>query len=110
MRIGFWLYSLHRSKYTSLPSTQIQQSQDLKPNLGCSVYLNLHIKLCDYLMSAATHAVLRPCYNLSGGRSVECQSLLNEVLQQFEIPLPDKTIRLSTAMHFASLYAYSGAE
>ena len=58
--------------------------------------------LCDYLMRAAIHPQLRPCYNISANRPVETESLLREVLLQLGLPLPEKMVRLRVALRFAS--------
>ena len=57
--------------------------------------------LCDYLLRAARHPQLRGCYNISAGHPMETASLLDEVLRQLGLPLPEKTVKLATALRVA---------
>lgn len=57
--------------------------------------------LCDYLLRAARHPQLRDCYNVSAGQPMETARLLDEVLRQLALPLPEKTVKLATALRVA---------
>lgn len=59
--------------------------------------------LCDYLLRAAYHPHLKSCYNISAGQPVATEQFLDQVLSQLGLPLPVRTIKLSTAMRFAEL-------
>jgi nucleoside-diphosphate-sugar epimerase len=59
--------------------------------------------LCDYLLSAATHPRLRPCYNISANCPVETQKFLCDLLHQLGLPQPEKKVRLNLALRAASL-------
>lgn len=62
----------------------------------------LHVdELCNYLWRAANHALLQPCYNLSADAPVVVETLLDEVLTQMALPLPQRTMDVATALRFA---------
>lgn len=57
--------------------------------------------LCDYLMKAAVSPELRPYYNISANRPVETEHFLCDVLRELNLPLPEKTLHLNTALFVA---------
>lgn len=62
----------------------------------------IHIDmLCDYLMLAAVHPRLRPCYNISAAHPLDTQRLLGEVLRELDLPRPQRTMSLTTALRIA---------
>ncbi|WP_312689495.1 NAD(P)-dependent oxidoreductase [Kosakonia sp.] len=64
----------------------------------------LHVDvLCDYVWRAANHAPLQPCYNLTANASMEIETLLDEVLTQMALPLPQRTMGVATALRFAGV-------
>lgn len=75
----------------------VGQSQ---PVIGDLIYIDA---LCDYLYRAAVAPQLQPSYNLTNAQPVDLQQLLLDVLARLQLPLPQRQVRIGTALRMASV-------
>jgi nucleoside-diphosphate-sugar epimerase len=66
---------------------------------GDLIYID---SLCDYIMAAASRPVVAAAYNLTNAQPVVIQDFLNDILARLGVPLPDKPVRVKTAMRAAA--------
>ncbi|MCD0247909.1 NAD(P)-dependent oxidoreductase [Xanthomonas melonis] len=71
-----------------------------EPVMGDLIYIDT---LCDYLYRAATAPRLQPSYNLTNAQPVDLQQLLLDVLARLHLPLPQRELRIGTALRMASV-------
>ncbi|MEQ7414068.1 NAD(P)-dependent oxidoreductase [Xanthomonas campestris pv. campestris] len=71
-----------------------------RPVIGDLIYIDA---LCDYLYRAAVAPQLQPSYNLTNAQPVDLQQLLLDVLARLQLPLPQRQVRIGTALRMASV-------
>ncbi|MBB3822284.1 nucleoside-diphosphate-sugar epimerase [Xanthomonas arboricola] len=71
-----------------------------QPVIGDLIYIDT---LCDYLYRAATAPQLQRSYNLTNAQPVDVQQLLLEVLARLRLPMPQRQVRIGTALRMASV-------
>ncbi|KHL54849.1 MULTISPECIES: NAD-dependent epimerase/dehydratase family protein [Xanthomonas] len=71
-----------------------------QPVIGDLIYIDT---LCDYLYRAATAPQLQRSYNLTNAQPVDVQQLLLEVLARLHLPMPQRQVRIGTALRMASV-------
>ncbi|MBB3796604.1 MULTISPECIES: NAD-dependent epimerase/dehydratase family protein [Xanthomonas] len=71
-----------------------------QPVIGDLIYIDT---LCDYLYRAATAPQLQPAYNLTNAQPVDLQQLLLDLLTRLQLPLPQREVRIATALRMASV-------
>lgn len=71
-----------------------------RPVMGDLVYIDT---LTDYLLRAAQAPTLAPSYNLTNAQPVDLQLLLHTVLRELGLPLPQRRVKVGTALRAATV-------